>query len=275
MQERRRFIKQSIAFLIGLVFLLGSCGVRKQAGDNEQVMIAITPEELLDNFSNAHSESIPWQTTGTLSLQTQGYAVDLRADVSLYPQYGMFLSLRPLPFYEVARLYLLPEGITIVDMHNKQYFSSSYNELSEQVHFPISYNLIESLILGECPKEYEEMQLLKDGRVKVILPSETLSLIYKLNDLFRPNEVSTYPDVEGYYANAVFNTYSAQMSNALPTDIKLQIIKSGRVELQLHYFGRSPKRTTKAAEKLSPRIPHTYTRLEASTIQRLLQSLIH
>ncbi len=260
---------------LAITLSLVQCGIQQKGQTNEEQLIKTTPEEFLDNFSLAQSESTPWQSSGSLSLVSQDFAIDIRVDASIYPKNGIFLSLRPLPFFEIARIYILPENIIIIDKSNKQYFSSSYEEFNRISPIPLSYNLLESLILGQAPQNYEEMQLHSSGRIRVSLPNSPLQLTYQLNDLFRAKNIYTNPLEKGYAIYFQYATYSERSSYALPRSIKMTLSRKQNIVLQLDYNNRSLQRKASALQRLTPKIPSSYTELNAYYLERLLQNLFH
>lgn len=264
-----------ISLLVGISAYAIGCASRPQTTNSTNTTVAVRPKEYMQQFANARAESIPWQASGTLSIATKGFSVDVRADISLFPERGLYMSLRPLPFVEVARIYLLPDQFILIDKYDERYFATSYEELNKELKFPISYSLIESLILGEAVRPFERMTFVEGGKIEVQPEQYPVAVRYTLNDLLRPHKAVTTPAYRGFYAEIDYNEYAHRMPGALPTNMKVQIFKMGSLEGSVRYINRSLKREVEAANKLVPYIPSGYRQLSAQEAVRMLRQLVN
>ncbi len=57
---------------------------------------------------------------------------------------------------EVARGLITQDSIIFADKLHKEYFKLSYEQLSQQYHFKITYNLLQSIIIGNLPYPIDE-----------------------------------------------------------------------------------------------------------------------
>jgi hypothetical protein len=63
--------------------------------------------------------------------------------------------------FEVARGLISRDSIVFMDKFHKDYFVFSYKELSRQYHFELSFDLLQSIILGNLPFEFQENDVVK------------------------------------------------------------------------------------------------------------------
>lgn len=270
--KKSPFYRLGYCTLLSLLLTVVSCGTQKQAIE-APTTVAVHPQEYLRQFADARVESIPWQGSGTLGIEVPGFSIDVRTDVSFYPGHGFYCSFRPMLFAEVARLYLLPEEIVVIDRYNQRYFRTSYERLGEQLSFPLTYSMVEALLLGEAVRPFEQMLLAEEGEVEVHLSEAPIYLRYSLNDLIRPHRAITMPQFKGVYATMDYDMYADRTPGSLPTGLRLQLFRQGRKQLLLHYVSRSLRRETTAADRLRPEIPPQYREMREDEVKRLLDNL--
>ena len=57
---------------------------------------------------------------------------------------------------EGGRVLITKDSLTMIDRINKEFYSSSYEELANKYRFEVSYQLIESMIIGNLPFGFEK-----------------------------------------------------------------------------------------------------------------------
>ena len=75
----------------------------------------------------------------------------------------IWASITPGLGLEVARVLINKDHIHILDKLNRQYYKYEYQELSEQFGFEVSYQLIQSVILGDLAIPYTNEKVEKAG----------------------------------------------------------------------------------------------------------------
>ncbi|WP_303086648.1 DUF4292 domain-containing protein [Porphyromonas circumdentaria] len=271
MKAKGTFLPHYLLFW-GFLFVLFSCSTRREALESPTT-IAVRPQDYLRQFTETRVEPIAWQGSGSLGVEVSGFSIDVRTDISFFPGYGFFFSFRPMLFAEVARIYILPDEVIVIDRYNERYFRASYDYLSEQISFSLSYSMIESLFLGEAVRPYEKVAFAEEGAVELHPLGAPIYLYYRLNDLIRPHRAMTMPLFKGVYATIDYASYSDRLPGALPTDINIQVFRQGYKQVGLHYVSRSLRRDITAADRLRPEIPVQYRELREDEITRLLSSL--
>lgn len=262
----------SLLLFGSFLLMLSSCGTRQEVLE-ASATIAVRPKEYLRQFSETRVEPVPWQASGSLAIEIPSFSIDVRTDISFHPGYGFYFSFRPLLFAEVARIYILPEELVVIDRYNERYFRTSYDYLSQQLTFPLSYSILESLLLGEAVRPFEKIGFAEEGEVEVHPSDWPIYLHYRLNDLIRPHRAVTMPLYRGVHAVIDYASYASRTPGALPTDVKIQVFRQGHRQVALHYVSRSLHREVSAAERLRPNIPFEYREMRTDEVARLLRSL--
>ncbi|MEM7549024.1 MAG: DUF4292 domain-containing protein [Bacteroidota bacterium] len=91
----------------------------------------------------------------------------IRRDSLIWIQLSATLGL------EAARCLISMDSIIIVDRVNKEYQVFDYASISEKFHFDIDYHLIQSILLGETPKEKQPSDAVQKTDDYFILQQET------------------------------------------------------------------------------------------------------
>lgn len=90
----------------------------------------------------------------TLSLRTKikanhhGESLKATANIRMKKDSIIWFSLTPGLGIEAARGIITKDSIAVIDKINKQYEIMKFDDLNEEMHFEFSYNLIESIIIG-------------------------------------------------------------------------------------------------------------------------------
>lgn len=79
--------------------------------------------------------------------------INATANIRVRKDSLIWFSLTPALGIEAARGVITKDSLVIVDRINKTYFSYTYAALSEKYNFNITYKLLESIFLGNPPKD--------------------------------------------------------------------------------------------------------------------------
>ncbi len=104
---------------------------------------------------------------------------------------GLYASLRPFPFVELARFWFLPKQVVVVDMMNKRYAQVNYKDLPKEFGKRLSYNKIESLIFDELKRQTKELaSKQKPSKVVKIGKEDNKTIKFSLlkNNLLKSSE---------------------------------------------------------------------------------------
>lgn len=85
----------------------------------------------------------------------------------------IWFSLTPGVGIEAARGRITKDSLILVDRINKEYYAFSFAELSAQYNFQFSYNLFQSVLIGDLPiPRRKGDQVVKKGNNQVIVQTE-------------------------------------------------------------------------------------------------------
>lgn len=263
----------AILSLATLIALLSACGTRRST--TSQNNSTIQSEEAIA-FAEARPIAAPWQIKADLSLGAEGSSISLSADVALVVGQGIYASLRPFVLYEVARVYLLPQEVVIIDKHNKTYLRASYQQLNATLHpqFPLtlSYPLLEGLLLGYLPQGLEVDKMTAPHQAQVQLPEVKLSLLYTIGSNMRPSVLES-SSVNGTIVRANYSHYTTHEKGILPDRCSYRVLQSGASKFTLEIEGNSYTRSERAYERISIAIPSGYRQLSIKEALQLLTPL--
>lgn len=271
-------MKQSLSILsvlsfLALVALLWGCGSRRPSVTSN-ASTRQTQEAMA--FSSARPIAAPWQVKANLTLEVEGSSISLDANASVVVGEGIYASLRPFVLFEIARVYLLPEEIVVIDKHNKTYLRASYQQLNaacqDQFPLPLSYPLLEGLLLGYLPQELEVEKMVTPHQALVKLPQNKLSLLYTIGENMRPNALESSP-VSGGVLKATYTHYTSHEKGLLPDRCSYRVLQDGASTLSLEIEGSSYRRSEQARDHLIVTIPSGYRQLTIKEALQLISSL--
>ncbi len=72
---------------------------------------------------------------------------------------GLYASLRPFPFVELARIWFKPTQIVVVDLMNQRYAKVRYKDLSKELGRRLNYKKLETLFFEELNRQTKEIAL--------------------------------------------------------------------------------------------------------------------
>jgi hypothetical protein len=72
-------------------------------------------------------------------------------DINLQRDSAVWISARPAMGIEAMRILVRKDSVFALDRINKVFYAYSYEDLSKKVSFPLSYDLLQELLLGNLP----------------------------------------------------------------------------------------------------------------------------
>ena len=82
--------------------------------------------------------------------------VSTSANIRIKKDSIIWMSLTPFLGIEVARALITTDSLVLMNRLNREYVVYNFDKLSEKFQFEINYHLIQSLILGNMPLEYQD-----------------------------------------------------------------------------------------------------------------------
>jgi len=136
-------------FLVLLFLIVASSCSRK---------VAVTGTDFIEHnklvFSIPEFEYLNTKTK--IQFRDQERNVSTSANIRIKKDSIIWMSLTPFLGIEVARALITTDSLVLMNRLNKEYMVYNFDTLSEKFQFDINYHLIQSLILGNMPLEYEE-----------------------------------------------------------------------------------------------------------------------
>ncbi len=108
--------------------------------------------------------------------------VSTSASIRIRKDSIIWMSLTPFLGIEVARALINKDSMVFINRLNREYLVYDFNSLSEQFQFEISYDLIQSLILGNMPLEYQELNEIVSSKHHYIIRQKSGS--YSIKNYF-------------------------------------------------------------------------------------------
>lgn len=115
------------------------------------------PDSLERNKLDVKEISFDYFSTKTKINYTDGETkINANANIRIRKDSIIWFSLTPALGIEAARGIITKDSLVVVDRLNKVYFVYTYASLSEKYNFKIDYELMESIILGNPPRNINE-----------------------------------------------------------------------------------------------------------------------
>ncbi len=207
-------LMRSFFFLFLGILIFSACSVRKQRTADEGAHVIMPKSETF-----AMPIVASWKISADLTALYQGSSMSLSADVSLVVGQGIYASLRPFILYELARVYLLPNEVVVIDKHNGAYVREQY---------------------------------------VATLPQSAIQLNYMMGNNLRPTQLESAPAHEGYVLRASYGQYTTPEEGAFPRSSSYQLFSGGKKEFSIEVQGRSYARSERACQQLEVVIPSRY-----------------
>jgi hypothetical protein len=172
--------------LVGILLLTVSCKTGKETG---QITLAKASKE--ERINSLRYQSVPYKTFSSalhFGFKSGEKAKGLSADAQLkiIKDETLQLSMRFMGF-EVARVNITPQQITVIDRVNKQYFSESMEMLRSYAPFDFDYYSLQSLFTNQLfiagkrtitPEDYASFQLKENDFSMVVNNTDSRGINY-------------------------------------------------------------------------------------------------
>ena len=99
--------------------------------------------------------------------------VSTSANIRIKKDSIIWMSLTPFLGIEVARALITKDSLVLMNRLNREYMVYNFENLSEKFQFDINYHLIQSLILGNMPLEYQEPNEIVSSRQFYIIKQQS------------------------------------------------------------------------------------------------------
>jgi hypothetical protein len=99
--------------------------------------------------------------------------VSTSANIRIKKDSIIWMSLTPFLGIEVARALITRDSLVLMNRLNREYMVYNFEKLSEKFQFDINYHLIQSLILGSMPLEYQERNEIVSSRHFYIIKQQS------------------------------------------------------------------------------------------------------
>ena len=99
--------------------------------------------------------------------------VSTSANIRIKKDSIIWMSLTPFLGIEVARALITTDSLVLLNRLNREYMVYNFEKLSEKFHFDINYQLIQSLILGNMPLEYQDRNEIVSSRQYYIIKQQS------------------------------------------------------------------------------------------------------
>ncbi len=100
-------------------------------------------------------------------------SVSTSANIRIKKDSIIWMSLTPFLGIEVARALITTDSLVLMNRLNREYMVYNFDKLSEKFQFDINYHLIQSLILGNMPLEYQERNEIISSRQYFIIKQQS------------------------------------------------------------------------------------------------------
>ncbi len=145
--------------------IVSSCGRRVTVTDpdfakNNKLVFAIPEFEYLN-------------TRTKIQFKDANRNVSTSANIRIKKDSIIWMSLTPFLGIEVARVMITQDSMVLMNRLTKQIMVYDFENLSEKFQFEISYHLIQSMILGNMPLKYQELNEIVSSKKYYIVKQES------------------------------------------------------------------------------------------------------
>lgn len=288
MQRRRSSAPSAkpLALALGLL-TLSSCGIIRTTSSSEEdyQVVAVDWGPTQSTLEALIEREAPYASVlrGALDaeLQLGAQSLTTRINATIVKGQTIYWSVVPFPLVEAARVWLTPEGVTVIDRMHGRYAQASFAELSRLLGFPLSYEDVEYLLLakpnlGKSGMRLETFRSTEWRGMAVFLDRDKHMLHMELNRWARLSSVRYYQSTMHAtpLVTALYGYSKESMQRGLPytTTIELQRgAGKGKSELSLNWSGLSPHEG--ALPDLTIKIKPSYERIDLTELLKLLSKL--
>ncbi|GJM29523.1 MAG: hypothetical protein DHS20C17_21580 [Cyclobacteriaceae bacterium] len=132
------------------------------------------PDFVKDNKLVFSVQDFSYLNTRTkIQYKDEDRSVSTSANIRIKKDSIIWMSLTPLFGIEVARALITKDSLILLNRLNKEYMVYDFKNLSEKFQFDINYHLIQSLILGNMPLEYQDMNEIVSSKQFYIIKQQS------------------------------------------------------------------------------------------------------
>ena len=273
-----------LALALGLL-TLSSCGIIRTTSSSEEdyQVVAVDWGPTQSTLEALIEREAPYASVlrGALDaeLQLGAQSLTTRINATIVKGQTIYWSVVPFPLVEAARVWLTPEGVTVIDRMHGRYAQASFAELSRLLGFPLSYEDVEYLLLAKP-------NLGKSGmRLETFRPTEAMAVFLDRDKHMLHMELNRRARLSSvrYYQSTMHATplvtalygYSAEsMQRGLPYTTTIVVQRSageGESKFSLNWSGLSPHEG--ALPDLTIKIKPSYERIDLAELVKLLSKL--
>ncbi len=122
-----------------------------------------TKKKLLGAIAKRLNSWTAMKVNWRASLQYKEESLSSKMRMEVARGKGLYLSIRPFPFVELARFWFLDKQIYLVNMMDKSYAEISYAQLSEELGVSLNYEQVEGLFTAQAVRlGHKKSHKLKD-----------------------------------------------------------------------------------------------------------------
>lgn len=259
-----------------LSLLLVGCGVRRVTPPKGASDVVVDdPSSSVNLFLNQKPVAKPYRLNGTATISRSGDpSLSSSMYISVVPEEGIVIAVRPLPFVEIGRLYLLRDAVVAVDKLDKYYVRTDYKTLSGQLNLELSYPLLESMLLGYLSSDAVELKVISNQQLRATPLGREYAILYNLFSIPpRPAKSTlTSPAYPSYALILDYKGYYDSVQGATPKALTAKLTCPQQNSYQLDVSLSAPAFREDAREQIVPSIGDDYKRVELTWLfDKLLQ----
>ncbi len=157
-------MNKSTARILILISVLAfsACRTKKVVQQPDQQQIQVSAEELLKSsivpiIRNANFNFQFISAKAKVKVNRDGKDFNLTFNIRMQKDEQIWISVNAIGGIEVARALLNKDSIRLLDRLNKQYLVKDYQFLSELLNTSVDFYLLQDLMLGNTPKNFNYM----------------------------------------------------------------------------------------------------------------------
>ena len=197
------------------VIILSTCS-------KKLVLFNNNPDEF--NLNNLEFETLVLKTK--IKSNHEGESLKVTANIRIKKDSIIWFSLTPGLGIEAARGIITKDSIVVLDKIHKLCKIIKFDELSQDMHFDFSYQLIESILIGNLiwPIEQDNAVTHENGYYSVSIAKGSISIINYIGDNSKKLEkIEAYDVSTSNSMNVIYANFKNISDIIFPTDSKIRI----------------------------------------------------
>jgi hypothetical protein len=138
--------------LVIICFVCFSCKAKKAIIKSPEVNAQPieSKKAALSNIINSETQFSTFSTKASTLLNINGKKYDVTLNIRIKKEEAIWISVTAIAGLEVSRIMITPDSIKIMDRMNDEYLKKPFDYIHEFTNKKISYQTIESLLIGNC-----------------------------------------------------------------------------------------------------------------------------